>query len=103
MKKEKRWRKFYECDCYTEGIMLGYEFYDDVKEEYPLIDMAFFGHGFCGRHPLGFKEKIRWCWHLLKTGYPFIDGVMFSQQTAKELGEDLLKFANTDHTKKEVK
>lgn len=94
MSKPKIWRKFYECDCGDEGIMMGYEFYDDIEKKFPLIDLAFFGHGYGGHFPLSLKDKIRWCWNIIRTGYPFIDGVILSQKRAKELGTDLLKFAN---------
>lgn len=96
----KMWYKFYECECNTEGIMLGY---DHEEENFPQIDLAFFQHGIVGRHPLDFWKRFKWAWYLIKTGLPFIDQVILDQKTAKELGEDLLKFANKKFEPKDKK
>ena len=89
--QEDCWMKYYECDCHTEGIMMSYEY--NESEGLPLIDIAFFQHGFVGIHPLGFWERLRWSLHLIKTGRPFLDGIMLSQKNAKRLSKDLLKFS----------
>ena len=91
--KSKMWQKFYECNCGTEGIVISHEYFDDEEKKFGLIDMAFFQHGFVGIHPLSFKERLRWCWHLLKTGQPFLDSVMLNKKVAEELGTDLLKWS----------
>ena len=91
----KIWYKFYECGCHGEGLMMSYE----MGDEFPEVDIAFFQQGLTGRHPLCFKERLRWAWYLLKTGRPFLDEVMLSQAIAKELAEDLLDFAKTDYKK----
>ncbi len=87
----KIWRKFYECECSTEGIMISYE--HDEEGCLPQVDLAFFQHGFVGRHPLGLWERFRWAWHLIKTGFPYLDGIILDQATAEELAGDLLKFS----------
>ena len=89
--QEDCWMKYYECDCHTEGIMMSYEY--NESEGLPLIDIAFFQHGFVGRYPLSFLQRFRWAWYLIKTGIPFLDGVILSQRNAKRLSEDLLKFS----------
>lgn len=85
----RTWRKFYECSCMGEGIMLSYEYEEDFS---PMIDMAFFGLGMSGRQPLTLKERLRWCWRILRYGYPFTDQVMLRPETAKKLGNDLVNF-----------
>lgn len=87
----KIWHKFYECECSTEGIMVSYE--HDEEDSIPTVDLAFFQHGFVGRHPLIFLQRLRWAWQLIKTGLPYLDGVILDQNTAKELAEDLLEFS----------
>lgn len=83
------WNKFYECDCHTEGIMMSYE-----DDEFATIDLAFFNQSLKLTKQLTFKERIRWCWYILRKGIPWNDMVTLSKKTAKELGRDLLKFSN---------
>jgi hypothetical protein len=90
MKEYKIWKKFYECDCHTEGLMISYEYEEDGL---PCIDIAFFQHGLDASKQLSFFERLRWCWHILKKGIPFRDMIILNQRTARELGEDLLKFS----------
>lgn len=71
--------------------MAGYEYSEDGI---PLIDLAFFKHGFDARQPIGLKDRIVWCWRMLTKGDFFLDMVMLDQNTAKELANDLLQFAN---------
>ncbi len=78
------WKKFYECSCGSEGIMTSYE---DEGEVY----LAFFNNGFNGKQ-LGFKGKLRFCWQILRKGFPWTDCVVLDKKVAKELGQDLLKW-----------
>jgi hypothetical protein len=83
------WKKFYECDCTCEGIMMSYE----IDDPDPVIDLAFYTIGFDSSKILTFKDKLRWCWHILIKGTPWSDMVILNQKQAKELGKDLLEFA----------
>lgn len=84
------WRMFIECDCHSEGIMVSY----DDTDPYPNINLAIFSHGKYKNNTVSFKEKLRYCWHLFRTGNPFDDEIMLRQETARELGKALLTFAN---------
>lgn len=86
---ESIWRRFIECECHTEGIMVSY----DDTDPFPNIYLAMFSYGKFG-NSLGFREKLRYCWKVLKTGRPFEDEVMLRQDTARELANALLEFAN---------
>lgn len=91
MQKENNlWQKSYKCNCHGEMIMMGYE--NNEKDGIPTIDLAFFSYGHCNG-TLSFKSKIKWIWHILVTGQPFLDEVMLDQETAKRLGEDLIEFS----------
>lgn len=81
--------KFYQCSCGSEGIMMSYE---QEKEGVPYVDLAYFQEGFASRK-LSFFQKLRWCYHILKTGQPWHDMVLLNQNTAKRLGLDLVKFS----------
>jgi len=86
----KMWKKFYECDCAGEGIMISYE----TNDPYPVIDLAFFGYGFNSSKQLNWFHRLRWSWYILRKGLPWNDMVILTQDQAKELGTDLLYFAN---------
>ena len=92
MEDIKVWRKFYECDCGGEGVMLAES---EKEEEYPaMVTLAFFSHGQFGKYPLPFKEKMRWCWHIIRTGTLFADEVIMRRHRARELGADLLEWSD---------
>ncbi len=88
--ENKRWYKFYECDCHGEGITISYE-YQDENNKFSQVDMGFFKVGF--GQPVEFKERLRWAWHLIKTGRPFLDEVILNRNIANELANDLLKWS----------
>jgi hypothetical protein len=90
--EDKVWKKFYECDCGSEGVAISYEI--DGVEGMPVLDLAFFSIGLKGKGNLTFFGRLRWCWHILIKGYPWCDAVILNQKISKELGEDLLEFAN---------
>lgn len=89
-------REFYECDCHSEGVRMQYD------EELPLAELGFFQYGF-GARVLSFRDRIRCAWQVLRTGYPFADTVILSQEEASRLGRDLLIFGTRDYSPKEEK
>jgi hypothetical protein len=61
------------------------------------IDISFiriFRLGKYKNNELSLKEKLRYCWNVIKTGRPFEDEILLRQETAKELANHLLEFAN---------
>jgi hypothetical protein len=66
-----------KCDCSSEAIEVQYE------PEYKLFYFAYWSQSF--NRPLPFKERIRWMWHLLRTGNPWEDMVMISPEKAKDI------------------
>jgi len=88
--KNSIWCRFIECTCHTEGIMVSC----DDTDPFPNIYLAIFSHGKYRNNQLSFKEKLRYCWQVIKKGKPFEDDIMLRQDTARELAECLLEFAN---------
>ena len=88
----KIWKKFYECDCMSEGIMLSYE----IDDPYPVIDLAFFYHGFHGKHMLTFGQRLKYMWQIFTKGTVWKDMVILTQEQAKALGTDLLEFSEKE-------
>lgn len=35
------------------------------------------------RMPFNFKNRLRWCWHILKTGCPWNDSIILDKKEAK--------------------
>jgi len=90
------WRRWIECDCHSEGIMISH----DDNDPFPNIYLAIFSHGKYKNNKLSLKEKLRYCWQVIRTGNPFEDEIMLRQETAKELAEALLEFANKKYETK---
>ena len=88
--KNSIWAQWIECDCHTEGIMISY----DDTDPFPNINLAIFSHGKYDNNSLSLWNKLRDCWHLFRTGKPFSDEIILRQETARELANHLLEFAN---------
>ena len=85
------WNRFYECDCCGSPhvLMLSNETdYDD------LLYLAFFQNSI--RNNYGWKERLRWTWHMFCTGEPYGDQMCLDRDTARALANDLLKFVNKE-------
>ena len=87
--RKPMWRKFYECSCGAEGIMMSTE--DVNEDDTRQIYLAFFQNGWNGKE-LSFSQKLRWCWQILTKGVPYGDTVVLDRHTAYHLAEDLNKF-----------
>jgi len=78
------WEKFFDCSC-------GGEFIAIVKDsDDNLIDLGFFSFGSCD-FSLPFREKLRWCWHILRKGRPYSDMVTMFPDEARKMGEYLIE------------
>lgn len=84
------WKRFFECSCGGEGIMMSYEM---EEEGMPYVDLAFFSCGYISKRQLSLWDKLRYCWHILITGEPFADEVMLNSEIAEKLGRELLRFS----------
>ena len=73
---------FVKCDCSGHAVeMLRYNY---VKTNDRGFYISFWKLG-PYTYPMKFKEKLRWCWSIWRTGKPFSDGVIISDEKAKEL------------------
>jgi len=89
------WKKSYYCDCGGESIVISYDYEDETTTDSNMvIDLAFFKQGFDSKGFLSWKERIRWCWEIIRRGTVWCDMVVLSQSTARSLGNDLIKFGN---------
>lgn len=73
---------FVKCQCYSEGMSIDYDAQDDQYY------FAYWKQGMTNQ-ALGWKEKIRHCWNIIKTGKPFNDEVIINQEDANKLSDFL--------------
>jgi len=88
------WKKFIECDCKTEGIMVSHEEWSlpeaSTGYKFPFIYLAFFKNYHTAE--MSWKQKLRWTWHILCTGEPWGDMVVLNKDNAKALMDELKIF-----------
>ena len=80
MKQEKE-SEFLICDCYSHGLLV--EKFDDEE-----VCLSLFERGLSGR-TLGWSERLRWCWQILRYGKPWSDFIILNAENQKKLKEFL--------------
>lgn len=89
---------FAKCDCGAEAVVVSDDSLSDYDPKSGIIFVCLWAYGNSCRK-LGWKERIRWCWAILRFGLPWLDEVCLKPERAKELGEDLINRANKYLTK----
>ena len=79
--KEEKESKFLICDCYSHGLLV--EKFDDEE-----LCLSLFERGLSGR-TLGWSERLRWCWQILRHGKPWSDFIILNAENQKKLKEFL--------------
>jgi hypothetical protein len=82
----------FRCSCFSEGLILSK--YEDEQES--QISIGFFQMGFHNKNILSFWERLRWMWHILITGMPWCDMIIFDNKEAIKFGETIIKFAKDE-------
>jgi hypothetical protein len=78
--------------------MIGYDY---EESGIPLIDLAFFSNGMnYAKYHLSLWDRIKWSFRILKTGIPYLDMITIDQESANELGQDLLEFSKKKYVGK---
>ena len=76
--------KFFKCTCGSEAIEI--EVDPEFESKYkmnPSMYISLWRLGNFGR-VMTFKERLRWIWHILRTGMPWTDSITFDYSKAKE-------------------
>lgn len=78
---------FLKCNCSTHAIQLQDLDWNIGKDDNAPHDfaIAFWKMGRDGEVPMSFKERLRWCWNILKTGNPWADEVLLRVDDVKKL------------------
>jgi len=79
--KEEKESEFLICDCYSHGLLV--EKFDDEE-----VCLSLFERGLSGR-TLGWSERLRWCWQILRYGKPWSDFIILNAENQKKLKEFL--------------
>ena len=73
---------YYSCSCGSEVLQV--QNYEEDQD----IELCIFTLGF---PPQDWQERIRWIWHILRTGEVWSDQIFLNYDTAQQLGKDLQK------------
>jgi hypothetical protein len=97
-------KAYYECQCHAE--ILNVERCVDIisykdKAWDASIYFSIWHLGTENHRPI-LREKLRHCWHILKTGKNYADNIILSVEDVRELGKDLLKMSDEAEIKAEA-
>ena len=67
-----------KCDCHGHSIEL------EHVEEFDEIELSLWHYGNDGRE-LSWKQRIRWCWRILRTGMPWTDMMILSHDKMENI------------------
>jgi hypothetical protein len=74
------------CECHADAFRVtDFEWDEGVG----CINVSMYRIGSQGAI-LDWKERLRWCWNILKSGLPWNDELTITPEIAKEMGEDLI-------------
>jgi len=82
---------FFQCDCGQEAIHIerDLEFFEEEKRYVCLLNFSIYHFGIENHKPT-LKEKLRHCWHIIRTGKNYSDQIILNQDTARQLGTSIL-------------
>lgn len=83
MTKVEPIRHFFNCDCLTEGLIVEYD------PEYQDVNVALWHYGNY-TDKLDWKQRIRWCWNIIRKGLPWADSVSMKPAEARRMAETIL-------------
>lgn len=79
---------FIRCSC--SGHILEAEVYN-YQDGDQGVNFSIWERGRDGKKIRSWREKLRWCWCILKTGCPWADDIIATNQEARGLAEFLLQ------------
>ena len=80
--KDEKDSTFLICDCFSHGLLV--EKFEGEEE----VSLSLFEMGLNGRI-LGWSERPRWCWQILRYGKPWSDFIILSTDNQKQLKQFL--------------
>ena len=89
-----------KCDC--GGHQLECEIFD-WKDGEAGVNFSIWERGRDGKQIRGWKEKFRWCWRILKTGMPWADDIIVTNNEARGLAKFILQHLPMEESNEETK
>jgi hypothetical protein len=78
--KNKKEVYYYDCECRSEVLRL------EIEEDKISLDVFL---SIYRQRIIGLKDKLRYCWQVLRWGEPFGDDMILDNQELIKLSEDL--------------
>lgn len=78
-----------KCACHGEAIEVTYWPHTDNEFWFSIWDQGF-------SRPLCWREKIRWCWNILRTGKPWADNIIVTPEQAKQIADFINQYQNVN-------
>jgi hypothetical protein len=85
MKSSKDKSIFIKCECHGEGMGVDY----DAEDGYYYFSYWKYG---ISNESLSWRDRLRYCWHVLTKGKAFNDEVVLTQESADKLIDFLLGY-----------
>jgi hypothetical protein len=76
---------FADCCCGSEMF--------EIRRSMENFDLSIWNRGMSSR-PLCWKERLRWCWRILRTGDPWADSIIVSDENAMKISNYINKYIN---------
>jgi len=67
-----------KCECCSEALEIEYD------SEMDQIELSMWYYSMCNG-TLSWKERIRWCYHILKTGNPWCDHIILNHKKMNDI------------------
>lgn len=87
-----------KCECGGEALEVTYWPNKDCEDE---ICFSYWKEGFY--RPMCWRERLRWCWRILRTGNPWSDSILMYPPQAKQVADFIRENLQQQNDKKEIK
>jgi len=77
--------KIYLCGCYKEGLVI------EKDQDFEEVYFSIFDRGLYSNNKLNWRQKLRYCWHIITIGEPYLDEIILNKETAEHLAKDILE------------
>ena len=85
------------CDCSCHLLQAERYYFDTTDKGFNFAVWHHNRNGIIRK----WKERFRWCWHILRTGNPWADSIIATDKRALELANFILSELKKTHKKNE--
>ena len=75
---------------YEEKIVVSRDGENEDNYNFYTVSIGFFSYGAYNDDRLSFRDRIRYAWHILRTGNPWLDMVMMAPKVAKAFANRII-------------